>query len=199
MKSFEKLTVGEYQELYRIHRSDDDELDKTVQSIAVLTGKTRWEVEDMDMDLFRSYSKRISVLFSALIEERPRKTIKVNGKKYSICLNPRKLTAGQYIDLQHFLKDNNILNLHKILACIITPKKIFGKGRYDGAKHEEISEGILDCQFIQVHSTCTFFLRLWNLSIKATLPFLEQAIKEKNLTIGMNLQSIMDGFLTPRA
>lgn len=202
MKSFSKLTVGEYQQLYQIHRSDDNEIDKTILSIALLTGKTRWEVEDMNMDLFRDHAKRITVLFSALFEEKPRSTLKVSGKKYAVCLNPRKLTAGQYVDLQHFLDKGGIIeNLHKLMACLLTRKRLFGKSKYDGANHESISEGIQDCNFMAVHSTCTFFLRLWNLSIKATAPYLtKEFLKKTNSPLSKtDLQNIMDGFLTPQA
>lgn len=204
MKSFEKLTVGEYQQLYEIHISGDDQIEKSVASVAVLTGKPRWEVEDMDFDQFREKAREATVLFSAaLVEKFPSKLIKIAGKWYRVCLNPRKLTAGQYIDLQVFLKENQIRSLHKIMACLLIPVKRYGLytkvGKYDGENHEKIAEGIQDCNFMQVHSTCVFFLRLWNLSIKAMVPFLKKELSKTGMkTTETTLQGIMDGFLMQR-
>lgn len=196
---FEKLTVGQYQELYKIHTSSDDDIDKAVASIACITGKPRWEVEAMDLDKFREKSSEIAVLFSPLLEQaKPVSKLKINGKKYRICLNPRKLTAGQYIDLQHFLKDGQIIrDLHKLMACLVTPYSFWKKGKYDGENHNVVAEGLIECNFSQVHATCVFFLNLWNYSIKAITPYLSKEILKKvksPVMREMDLQKFMDGF-----
>lgn len=201
MKSLTNLTVGEYQELYTIHKSKDDELDKAVQSVALITGKPRWDVEDMDMDKFSEIARAISILFSGHLEVKPKAQVKINGKSYHVCLNPRKLSAGQYIDLQHFLKGDMIENLHKIMACIVIPhKKKWGRkvlGKYDGENHESISEGIKELRFTDIHSTCVFFSLLWRDSIKAIIPYLSKHPKMMSLNIDeTNLRSIMDGYST---
>lgn len=203
MKSLSKLTVGEYQQLYSIHKSDDDEVDKSIQSVSILTGLTRWEVEDMDLSEFRAMAREISILFGGhVIESRPKTTLKINGKWYYVCLNVRHLTAGQYIDLQHFLKGNMIDNLHKLMACLLVPVKKYwfykAKGKYDGENHEKISEGIQDLNFIDVHATCVFFLALWNNSIKAIQGYLTNQLKKtgKNLP-EMDLEKIMGGYIMP--
>lgn len=202
MRTFKNITVGEYQQLYAIHKGADDEIDKSVQSVAILTGKTRWEVEEMPLDEFRRTAKEITVIyFSALEEQKPKSYIKVAGKWYKICLNPRQITAGQYIDLQHFLKGNQIENLHKLFACLLIPVKKFGffysEGKYNGENHQQLSEDIVNCKFIEVHSTCVFFSKLWKLSIKAMEPFLSKEIQKMIPSLQkMDLQTIMDGFLT---
>lgn len=197
MKSLSNLTVDEYQLLYSIHKSDGDDVDKSIQLVSILTGKTRAEVEDMPLDEFRNKSREISVIFSGPAETaKPKQKIKIYGKTYRVCLNPRKITAGQYIDLQHFLKGNMIENLHKIMACLVVPYKFWGTGKYDGANHELIAEGILDCKFSDIHGTCVFFLMLWSASIKAIAPFLSVKIREKmgtNLLSPADLQNVMDG------
>lgn len=194
MKSLSNLTVDQYQHLYAIHRSTDDEVDKAIHSVAILTEKTREQVEDMPLDEFREVSKAIAIIFSGPQEQsKPRSKIKVLGKNYSVCLNPRKITAGQYIDLQHFLKYDMIENLHKIMACLLVPYKFWGNGKYDAENHEIISEGVLDCKFSDIHGTCVFFLLLWSNSIKAITPFLSKEIQKKTMLSQMDLQSIMDG------
>jgi len=200
MKNLSKLTVGEYQALYSIHTSKDEEIDKAVASVSILTGKTRWEVEEMDFKEFTHLTKELNILFDAFVSGKPKTKLKINKIVYSVCLNPRKLSAGQYIDLQHFLKGNLIDNLHKIMACLVVPKKRFGVGKYDGENHELISTGIQDLNFTDIHSTCVFFSLLWSHSIKAIAPYLNQEVMRTNQgTSPLDLQSIMDGFsMLPR-
>lgn len=196
---FEKLTVGQYQELYQIHTGSDEDIEKAIASIACITGKPRWEVEAMELDKFKEKAAEVAILFTPVLEDRKPKTkIKINGKKYRICLNPRKLTAGQYIDLQHFLKDGQIIrDLHKLMACLVTPIRFLRKGKYDGENHNKVAEGLINCNFSEVHSTCVFFLNLWNHSIKAITPYLSRELlkKVKNpIMREMDLQKLMDGF-----
>lgn len=199
MKSLNNLTVGEYQELYKIHKSKDDELEKSIQSVAVITGKTRWEVEEMDLTAFNEQARIISILFSTPVSQtKPKLKVKVNGKNYRVCLNPRKISFGQYVDIQHFLKGNMIDNLHKLFACILVPYKFMKQGKYDGANHEQIAEGVLSMNFQDIHSTCVFFLNLWNRSIEATVLYLKnqwnKEMKETSLPFPEAiLQSITDG------
>lgn len=198
MKSLSKLTVGEYQELYKIHKSQDDELEKSIQSVAIITGKTRWEVEDMDLVKFNEQARIISILFSGPIDRiAPKIKVTVNNKKYRVCLNPKKISYGQYVDIQHFLKGNMIENMHKLFACILVPYKFMKQGKYDGANHEQIAEDVLYMNFIDVHSACVFFLTLWNSSIKATADYLSKKwLKEMSSPMPeILLQTITDGSL----
>ena len=177
----ENLTVGQYQDLYKIHTSQDDDIDKAIASVSILTGLPRWDVEELPMPEFTAMSREISVLFSnPVVKEKVVKSVKVNGKKYSVILDPKKLCAGQYIDLQHFLKQNMVENIHKLMACIIVPAKRWpwdDKPKYDGENHEKIAEGIQNLSYIEIYSTCLFFSKLWNSSIKAIGTYL---IREMN-------------------
>jgi hypothetical protein len=196
MKSLAKLTVGEYQQLYAIHTSKEDELDRAVMSVAIITGKPRWEVEDMDLDKFRDISRSIVVLFTGMsAPEQPITGIELNGKRYKVCLNPRKIKYSQYVDIQGFLKGGIIENLHKLFASLL----VDSKGKYSGEDHEEIATAIQECNFSVIHSTCVFFSLLWNNSIKALVPFLNEEIRktQTNLLNGMSLQNITDGYLIP--
>lgn len=195
MKSLSNLTVDEYQLLYSIHKAEGDDVDKSVDLVSILTGKTREEVNDMPIYEYREKSREISVIFSGPAEPaKPKQKIKIYGKSYRVCLNPRNISAGQYIDLQHFLKGNMIENLHKIMACLVVPYKFWGVGKYDGANHELIAEGILNCKFSDIHGTCVFFLLLWSNSIKAISPFLSREIQKKTGMLSQtDLQSVMDG------
>jgi hypothetical protein len=53
------LTVGQYQQLYAIAKSDDDELEKSAQSISVITGRPVSEVEEMPLNEFNALNRKI--------------------------------------------------------------------------------------------------------------------------------------------
>lgn len=208
------LTLGQYQELYTIHTSTDDDLDKAIASVAVLTGKTRWEVEEMPLPQFKQMAKEISILFlNPKTSDKTVRRVKVNGKKYAVILDARKLSSGQYIDLQHFLgkkpdgtQMNMIDNMHKIMASLLVPIKFGMRGKYNGANHEAIAEGVQSLKFMDVQSTCVFFSKLWNRLIEnirgsALKEYRKMIRKSKDpFPVQMtetDLLNIMDGFTMP--
>lgn len=198
---FKQLTVAQYQELYNINRSDADDLDKAIQSVGVLTGLASWQVEDLPLDEFTKISREIGIIFSyeTIIKTRLQRTFLISGKRYQVIYNVRKLTAGQYIDIQTFLSGNPVENLHKIMACLVVPYKIFGQGKYDSENHEKIAEGIQDLNFCEVNAVCVFFSELWNNSIRALEPYLLQEIQKTGTSLSMtDLQSIMAGSIMPK-
>lgn len=194
--TFDKLTVGQYQELYQINRGEDDDLDKSIAFVAVLTGLTRWEVEELPLSDFNKVAKEIGTIFSEQpLNTKLRKSFVLFGKKYRVIYNIRKLTTGQYIDLQHFISGNVIENLHKIIACLIIPVSWWSKEKYDAENHEIISEGVQDLNFMEVNAICVFFLSLWSNSIKALEPYLLNQIQRKGMTLSRtDLQKIMHGY-----
>lgn len=203
-KRFNELTVGEYQEIYSIATGKDDDLDKSIQFVSILTGLTWEQVSDLDIGDFNKVIREIDIIFSNhVIDTEIINTCKVDGKKYNIIHNPRKLKSGQYIDVQTFMKGNVILNMHKLFACLLRRRGWFGVGKYNGKDHEVISEGVRDMNFITVHATCVFFLSLWNNSIAAIRDYLKEELQRTgNQTAQeiteMDLQNIMAGSITQR-
>lgn len=203
-KTFSKLTLLEYQELYRINTSDSDEIDKAISSVSVLTGLPRWEVEEMKMTDFNRVSAELATIFSNEYEYgKPSNIITLAGKRYLIQLNPRKLTAGQYIDIQNFIKGNMIENMHKVIASMIVPLNWLGRaGKYDAAGHETIAEEVRKMLFVDINSICVFFSNLWRVSTPVMENYLLQELKKKMSPENyqslkeMDLRTIMDGFIT---
>lgn len=203
----EDLTVGQFQQLHAIHVSSDDDLEKAISSISVLTGLPRWEVEELPLKTFKDLSREIGILFSSPPQAKPKvlKKVRVNGQRYAVILNARKLTLGQYSDLQHFLKQGNMIdNMHKLMACLLVPIRFNPLnilGKYDGANHEKIAEGILSLKFSDVNNTCVFFSKLWNNSIEAIAGYLKKemmlAMKKntKSQLSQTDLQTLLDGFI----
>lgn len=201
--TFKELTIAQYQQLYTINRSEDDDLEKVIGSISILTGKPRWEVEEMPLKDFNNISAEIGVIFTHKpIVQKPKNKIRLNGKRYFIQLDPHRLNSGQYITLQHLLGGNMIENMHKILACLVVPRYTFRIGKYDANNHEIISELLLEKNFMEMQAISVFFLKLWNNSIEALQDFLKRELlkKETNLDlklVQMDLQKLLGGYIMP--
>ena len=206
--TFQTLTVGQYQQLYEIHTGEGEDLDKIIQSVCILTSKTEKEVEDMTVPDFNKVSSEIARIFTeANLSRKPKAYIKIGGKRFGITYNPATLTTGQYVEIQTWMRSNLTENINKIMASLVYPIKgrwpFLWRGKYNAEIHPKISEQILDCKFIEVHSTCVFFLKLWRNSIKALVPYLEKELKKKGQTkekmqeLRTILKQAGDGFLMP--
>lgn len=200
--TFDTLTVRQYQQLYAIHSEKETaDIDKVIQSVCVLTGLSERGVEQLSVPEFNKISSEIAKIFSKEIKGEPKTFIQIAGKRHGVIYQPATLSTGQYVEIQTWMQTNVIENLHKIFASIVYEVK--GKGifkkrlKYNSDNHPVISEAILDCNFIDVHSSCVFFLKLWRDSIKALEPYLAKELKAKGMNptqIQTALKSYLDGF-----
>lgn len=209
--TFQTLTVRQYQELYRIRTSKDyDDVEQRIQLMSVLTGLSENKVQDLKIPEFNKISREIASIFNKPMFKsdfgvRPKAYIKIGGKKFGIIYNPATISAGQEVSINTWMSTGIVENLNKIMASLVYPVKgvwpIMWRGK--DVDHVKVSEQILDCKFIEVHSTCVFFLKLWRNSIKALVPYLEKEMKkggqtkEKIQELRTILNSAGDGFLMP--
>ena len=194
------LTVAQYQELFEINTSKDEDIEKSIASVSVLTGLPRWEVEELPLPEFNKASAELAVIFSAEGIEAPKPNNRI-GEKYIIQCDPRKLKAGQYIDIQHFLKEKDwVKNMDKIVASLVVDRK----GKYDAKNHSQIADMIKEMKFIEVYAICVFFLNLWQSSTAVIQDYLKKELKMKlmksqyNEIKEMDFKSALDGFLVQR-
>lgn len=206
--TFETLTVGQYQKLFAIHTGNAEDMDKIIQSVCVLTGLTEEEVDGLPVPEFNKISKEILVIFKeqafSSSKAKPKTFINIGGKQFGVIYNPATLSTGQYIEVQTWMRSNLIENLHKIVASIVYPVKgwwIFkNRLKYNPDIHTKISEQIKDCNFLDVHNACVFFLKLWRNSMIGMKGFLEKELKAKGISqnqVEILLRHVSDGFLTP--
>lgn len=207
MVTLSTLTVGQFQALYAVQKSNQDELDKITDCVAILTGKTSAEVDDMPLSEFNAISAQIRQIFSQpMPEAKAKQIIKANGKEYGITYTPGKLRAGQYVEYQGWIQGDLVDNLHMILASISYPVKKYGflrrKGVNDSSKHEHVANDFKEAKFIDVYGACLFFCELLKGSIKALEGFLVKELKGIKTTkevkqLVTDLLNSLDGF-TPQ-
>jgi hypothetical protein len=201
-----KLTVGQYQALYAIAKSSDDDLEKATQSVAVLTGKTDSEVDEMPLIEFNELSRKAADSLASLrLNTKPVSFLKANGRLYQINYKPGTLRAGQNTELQAWLKEPDwIKNMDKILASIAVPVKKYLwvklPQRNRSEDHEQVSEDMQAVDFSEAFGCVVFFCKIFAVSIKSILPYLDQAMlkagktKEESKTFQTGLMKLLDGF-----
>lgn len=172
--NYNKLTIGKYQEVLEAIRDYEDEHERNTALIAVLSDQEPDEVLNLSLS---EYKKRVDGL-RFLLEEPVQAPIKnryrIGDMELDLCADLSKLTAGQYIDYQTFIKDveNNMVEL---LSVFLIPK---GKkyGDYDmGEVHEAIRENLSICDALGLSA---FFLALSQALIESTLTSLIRRMKK---------------------
>lgn len=179
--NWQTITVGQYQQVFRIMQDTAfDEFEKEVQIAALLSGHTEREVEALTLEEYKLLKQRVGFAFES-IPAMPQRMKK--WKQYAFIYDIRKLTAGRYISIQHFIngadKKPEILvnNLHHLAACLVDPE-----GGYRAEDHEQYAADMLECPFVALYHSMVFFCNLYNLSIRTLLPYLEAEAKAKGAT-----------------
>ncbi len=201
-----KLTVGQYQELWAIAKSEDLPEDKSTQSIAVVTGKTPAEVDDLPLNEYKLLDREIAKSLNELrLNTKPVSFLKVGKKLYQVNYKVGTLRAGQNTELQHWLKENDwIKNMDKILASAVVPCRrtlwwtLPLKNRSED--HEQVSEDMQAVDFSEAYGCVVFFCKIFAASIKGILPSLIPEMmkagktREQALTFQTDLMKTLDGF-----
>jgi len=192
MVTLQTLTVGQFQEIYKVQKSEMDEEEKMTEMVSILSGKTIREVEDMPITEFTKLANDIKeVLRQELPVAEPKKII----GKYGITYEPAKLNRGQYITVNHFMKGDSIDNCHLILASLTYDPKT---GKHDADNHKKIAEDLQEANFLDAYSACVFFSHLFKVSISSLRDFLVLELSKKGKGQEMkDLLKDLDGFIMP--
>jgi hypothetical protein len=141
--SWRNISVEKYQYIHEIGNSDMSEIDKLLYTITFLTGKTEEQINLISLKTYQKLEKQVRERFKN-VKGRPYN----NYKGFKFQYDFKKITLGQYIEVQHFLKGGHIENLHLIAASICTKRNL---------DHITRGEQILKLPFIPIlHSVGKF-------------------------------------------
>jgi len=154
------------------------------EMVSVLSGKTVSEVEAMTIPDFNKLAKEISEeLKKPLPEGKPLKHIKGHAINYE----PAKLSRGQYITVQHFIKGDIIDNAHLILASLTYNEKT---KKHEADKHSKIAEELQGAELTDVLPSCVFFCNLFAASIRSLENYLLKDLLSKGMRPEIALQQM---------
>lgn len=168
-----RVTIRQFQDLYRISESPLEVEEKVFEYVKILTGKSGREVDAMPMKKFNKLAKHaaktITSYVDAVDDKKPAKFIKVKGTIYQLHYDITRMDAGRYVEGVTFAADP-IGNLHKMLATMAVPMRWTWKGLkaqpYDADRHEEVAEDMLEADFHVAYHSCVFFYAVLNKLIK---------------------------------
>lgn len=173
--SYNKLSLKKYNQIMEILKSDEDELDIQVKVLSVLTDIDEEELYNMKLDKYHTYVEGMSFLYEPVKPQKKHfpKTITINGKQYQFLKKIEDMTAGQYIDIQSYYKEN--LGYEYIMSTLVIP---VGYKKY--SEGYLIADVIKDIQEIDIQTAidvCFFFQKKLLNSIRNTLIYLDWMMK----------------------
>jgi hypothetical protein len=105
-----------------------DQVDKVLFSMAFLVGKSEQEFDKINKYKFAQLQRQFKQRFEQL-NVQGKETERIKDFKFNFDI--RKVTLGQYIEVQHFYKGNYLNNLHLIAASFSTCDKLSHVERAD--------------------------------------------------------------------
>lgn len=174
--SYRKLSIAKYDEIKKIMEKDIDDIDKQVELIACLADMPIDKVYNLPLTKYEDMVEKTSFLYEMPKPKNnlPNKLI-IGDWKYRIMKNVEKMTTGQYIDLQTYLK--NDMGVAYILTTIIIPEGCeYNDGDYN---IDDLQKDIYNNLNIEDALSIAFFLhRKLQITIEGTLRFLDWKMKK---------------------
>lgn len=174
--SYRKLSIAKYDEIRKIMEKDIEDIDKQVELIACLADMPIDKVYNLPLTKYEDMVEKTSFLYEIPKPKAnlPNKLI-IGEWKYRIMKNVEKMTTGQYIDLQTYLK--NDMGVAYILTTIIIPEGCeYNDGDYN---IDDLQKDIYYNLNIEDALSIAFFLhRKLQITIEGTLRFLDWRMKK---------------------
>ena len=145
---WDKITVEMYQYINEINESEMDQVDKMLFSMAFLVGKTEQEFDKINKFKFAQLQRQLKNRFEQL-NMQGKEVERIKNFKFNFDI--RKVTLGQFIEVQHFYKSNYVNNLHLIAASFSTCKDL---------THVERADKILKMPMLPVLNNVKKFLEV---------------------------------------
>lgn len=183
--NWSEVTIKQFQALSLIEYKDREiTLDLIIEVMAALLEVSEEDINSLPFDVLNQIN--LDFLNQQPKELKYKKEIKVNDKKYELMDNFNLMSMGEFYDLEAYIKEEegSIMNMHKILSILYTPKKPFiskfkkkTRRKYDFIETNKIADEFLDYMNMEQASTAIgFFLLGINHFMKITL---DSLLKEK--------------------
>jgi len=186
MSMWERITLGQYLQMYDIEQSKNiNEFEKQLRIMCVIENKKEEDYDHVKYIDFLKHLKEVTDEIGQVPECKPVDYISVNGNRYKFVHELNEITAGQFIDFNHY--GNDIMNLNKIAAVFFLGMKGDRVCAYGEIPFEKVAEDLLDAKFIEVQGCMLFF---YHVTIESMLNILTSLPEEVRL-----IKRVMDNSL----
>lgn len=173
INNYKDLTLEKYIELYELDIHGMEEIDIQSNIIAILSDMTVDEILDLPIPQYKKLAQQTAFLtVPPQVKARKISKVNINGKEYSVLDKIDKMTTGQYIDYQTYLKKNDVKMLPYIISCLVIPS---GEKYADTDTIEQIKQMTVE----EALTISNFFMNKSLTLIKGTLRYLEYMMKRK--------------------
>lgn len=183
----EKMTISQYQNIQS--KQDIMGVDKSLFILSTLTGCNISMLRRVKTEHAARLFKYADLLFR---EESTKfqQTFEFQGKNYGFIPNLNQISLGEYIDLDHFITDGSIKNLHKIIAILYRPlkfgQKVLGTYKWDIEEYttddfEDRANLFKELEVEKAFSASSFFLHTGLHSIRV----MKDSLMEEEMTMEM--------------
>lgn len=175
-KSFNDITVGQYQKIYFLLKENTNE--SWVAIISELSGKPYDEIEAIPIRELKLIIKRLDfILRPEVLHEKVKKYIAVRGRICKAIYQADLLNTAQLVDIKTFLQptkdldqtETTVVNAHRLLASIYLPLTWRGF-RYTNS-HKKLAEDFKGAKMGDVYGTLFFYSVLWERLIECSLEY----------------------------
>lgn len=192
MMSWDNISIRKYDEIVKVLEDNTlSDLDKNIGLLSIVKDISTDVIEDMTVIEVQKLMGEISFINNPpQSKKRIPDTIMINGKKYEIMKNIKKITISQYVDFQTYLELGKVEN---ILSVFIIPQ---GK-KYGSYDIDEVIDDIYNHLDIGMAKEISFFFhRALYKSMKVTLIYLAgelwmRMIKERDKMKKMEMKKVL--------
>jgi hypothetical protein len=157
--NWESITIKQFCEVSRVKDSSSDKVQKLVNLVSILSNLPVETVSTFSVNDLKTAISAVSFIYGD-VEGELKEEIEIDGIKYKACLDLRKMSAGQYLDLKSYTEDPKeiIYNIHNILSVFFIPE---GK-EYNDVPSNEIAELFYSkCPVSIAYPVSVFFCQLY--------------------------------------
>ena len=174
--SYKRLPLGMYLDILKLQRECEDDLERQVKVICLLSGKEEREVLNLPIGEYREMAGKTLFLTTAP-ERYGRPANKYTLGKWVLIptMNLSKVTTAQYIDFQNFASKGES-GLAETLSCFLVPE---GKNYNEGYDVAEVHQAIKDYLMVSdALALMAFFLTRLGALMKVTKTSLSKLKKK---------------------
>ena len=151
--NYNNLPLKKWYQIKDVLEGDYD-IDQQIKVLSIITDIPEDDLFNMKLD---RYEKQLEALTFLTEPVKPKSSIPnkilINGKRYRIMKNVDKMTAGQYIDIQTYYKEN--LGYEYILSTLVIPEDC--KRYCEGYEIDDVIKDIMEIDIQTAIDVCFFF------------------------------------------
>lgn len=171
-QSWEDVSIKQFIALHKLKFEEQEALDYMVNVVSIICDLKYSEVNKISIVDLRGIFSKLNFINELPDSRQITSLYECEGVGYECCHDISKITAGQYIDLKGFIKEDAILNLHNVMAVLYIPKK----KKYNEVSVMDIADKFFEKMPVTVaYPLAVFFCNL----LKHSMPDINRCLEKK--------------------